>query len=157
MGIQTTDFELLDMTCLAARTVPAEVRQRIGLRLAAWGLEGLGGDVRLVATELVANACAETPQGRIRVRFTRQPDGLLLAVWDGGDRMPHVRPVRQLEPDDLDLSEDALDRNGGWGLQLVEALSRECGVNRTYPNGKWVWAGWRCEPEPEADDQPIEP
>lgn len=140
MSTQVTAFDQLDMACIAAGTVAAEVRQRIALRLADWRLTHLADDVQLVAAELITNACAITPQGQIRVRFTRETKGVLLAVWDSSHQMPRVQPVAELDLDDLDLSEQNFDRNGGWGLQLVTALSTECGVSRTDPQGKWVWS-----------------
>lgn len=140
MGTQATAFNALDWTCLAVGTVAAEVRQLIALRLTDWRLTSLSSDVQLVAAELVANACAVTPDSRIRVRLTREPQAVLLGVWDGSGYMPQVRPVKELSLDDIDLSPENFDRNGGWGLQLVQSISAECGVTRTSPQGKWVWA-----------------
>ncbi|MBC6460041.1 hypothetical protein HKK72_19430 [Actinomadura sp. HBU206391] len=54
--------------------------------------------------------------------------------------MPSPRPVVELELDDLDLSEENFDDNGGWGLSLARELASECGVTRTEHGGKWVWA-----------------
>jgi hypothetical protein len=65
---------------------------------------------------------------------------VLLAVWDSSDHMPTVKEVVELTLDDLDLSEENFDNNGGWGLPLVRALSCDCGVSKTNPRGKWVWA-----------------
>lgn len=90
MEIQVTAFEQLDMKCLAARTVAADARQRIGLRLSAWGLARLSGDVQLVAAELIANACAATPEQEIVVRFCREAGSVLLAVWDASEQIPSV-------------------------------------------------------------------
>lgn len=58
------------------------------------------------------------------MRFTESPEG---AAGGVGRQRPdaHVRPVSLPEPDDLDLSEEHLDRNGGWGLHLVEAPPAE--------------------------------
>lgn len=133
-------FEDLDITCMAARTVAGDVRQRIEFRLAGWGLREIAADVQSVAAELVGNACAVTPRSLIRVRFVRGPAAVVLAVWDSSDLMPQVRPYRELTLADLDLSEENLDRNGGWGLHIVRALSSECGVTLTEPSGKWAWA-----------------
>lgn len=133
-------FGNLDICCLAAPTVSGEVRQRIEFRLAGWGLCKLADDVRLAAAELISNACDATPQGRIRIRFVREPAAVLLAVWDASDEMPRVRSVGELGPDDLDLTPGDVDRNGGWGLRIVRALASECGVSPTEPSGKWVWA-----------------
>jgi anti-sigma regulatory factor (Ser/Thr protein kinase) len=140
MTTQTKGLDQLDMACFAAGTVAAEVRHRIGLRLAGWSLNGVAGDVQLIAAELVANACEATPDGQIWIRFFREPSALYLSVWDESDRMPEPRPVEDLTLDDLDLSPENFDCNGGRGLQLVQALSSECGVTRTQPRGKWVWS-----------------
>lgn len=140
MRTEATTIGALDMSCLAAMTVAADARQRIGLRLSAWGLARLSADVQLVAAELIANACAATPEGQIGVRLVPEAGSVLLAVWDGSDEMPSVQPVTELALEDLDLSEENLDDNGGWGLHLVQSLSSECGIRRTDPVGKWVFA-----------------
>ncbi|MBC6459946.1 ATP-binding protein [Actinomadura sp. HBU206391] len=128
------------MTCIAARTVAGEMRQRIGYRLAAMTLTDIAHDTCLVAAELITNACQATPGEKIRFRFVREVGSVLLAVWDSSDLMPEVQPIRELEPADLDLSPDGFDDNGGWGLTLVRTIASECGVCRTTPSGKWVWA-----------------
>lgn len=135
----------LDMTCLAAWTVAGQVRMSVECRLAVWGLSHLASDVALVAGELVANAVRSTPEREIRVRFAREDGAVLLGVWDGGEAMPVVAPVKELAledvvPDPQALDEGDDDGTGGWGLPIVQALSAECGVRRTAPAGKWVWA-----------------
>jgi hypothetical protein len=138
--LRVTHLPDMDVTCLAAGTVAAEVRQRMGFRLAAWGLMHIAHDAFLIADELITNACAATPHGEIRIRFTREVESVLVGVWDSSDQMPMVKAVVELTLDDLDLSEDNFDDNGGWGLPLVRALSCDCGVSRTSPRGKWVWS-----------------
>jgi signal transduction histidine kinase len=140
MNAPTTALGGLDMTCLAAATLAAEARQRIDNRLAAWCLETLAHDARLIAAELIANACAATPEGEVRITFTREPGAVLLAVWDSSDELPRVKPIVELEPEDLDLSPENWDDNGGWGLPMIQAIASECGVTPTPPRGKWVWA-----------------
>jgi hypothetical protein len=61
-------------------------------------------------------------------------------VWDGSDRLPQVQPIKEMSADDLDLSPENFDDNGGWGLHIVRATASECGVRKTAPYGKWVWA-----------------
>jgi anti-sigma regulatory factor (Ser/Thr protein kinase) len=138
--MQAIGADELDVRCLAVRNVAGEFRKRAGYRLAAWRLTGISDDVILVATELITNACAATPETEIRIRLTRERGSVLLGVWDSSDRMPEVRPAGDLGPTELDLSPEHFDDNGGWGLPLVQALATECGVRRTTPNGKWVWA-----------------
>ncbi|MFI0369365.1 ATP-binding protein [Actinomadura sp. 1N219] len=135
----------LDLTCLAARTVPGQVRTLVELRLASWGLDALRDDVTLIASELATNAVRHTLEQEMRVRLTREAGGVLLAVWDSSDVLP-VRK-RTLETIAGDVSPDASalemgrdDGTGGRGLPVVELLSSECGVTPTDPAGKWVWS-----------------
>ncbi|MFC5747323.1 ATP-binding protein [Actinomadura rugatobispora] len=136
----------LDIVCLAAWTAPGQVRSLIEYRLAGWGLDRLVDDAVLIAGELVANAVQTTPDGEIRVRFAREGEAaVLLAVWDSSDAMPVATPVKELTLDDIEPDARALDDGhddgtGGWGLPIVQALSDGCGVQRTEPQGKWVWA-----------------
>ena len=114
--MRTMCSDELDVTCLATKNVAGEMRRRMEYRLTAWRLSAIAYDTCLVAA------------------------AILVDVWDAGDRMPVVRPVTELLPAELDLSPDRFDQNGGWGLPLVRAIAAECGVHRTVPAGKWVWA-----------------
>lgn len=116
----------LDVRFLAALTAPAQVRTLVELRLATWGLAELRDDVTLIASELVTNSVQYAPEREMRVRFTRERRGVLLEVWDSSDAMP----VRKRDADGL----------SGRELPIVEALATRCGVCRTEPRGKWVWA-----------------
>jgi anti-sigma regulatory factor (Ser/Thr protein kinase) len=136
----------LDITCLAAWTAPGQIRSLVGYRLTDWGLGGLVDDAVLVAGELAANAVRAAPDGEMRVRLSREAAAVLLAVWDASDAMPVVAPVVALDdvvPDARALDHGYDDGTGGWGLPIVQALSDECGVWRTEPRGKWVWARLR--------------
>ncbi|WP_433326112.1 ATP-binding protein [Spirillospora sp. CA-294931] len=135
----------LDIIRVASRATPGEVRALLGAQLLEWGLVGLADDLFLVAGELITNAVEATPGQEIRVRLAREAEGVLLAVWDASDRAPVAKPVVELVLDDIapdaaapDPGHD--DGTGGWGLPIVEALSSECGLRRTEPHGKWVWA-----------------
>jgi anti-sigma regulatory factor (Ser/Thr protein kinase) len=126
---QASTSGLLTMEFVAALTAPGQVRTLVGLRLEAWGLARWRNDMGVIASELVTNAVVHGPQdGTVRVRFSRERGGLLLAVWDSSDRMP----VRRVDPEGL----------SGRGLVMVEALASEYGASPTEPHGKWVWA--RC-------------
>jgi hypothetical protein len=74
------------------------------------------------------------------LQVSRDVGGVIIAVWDSSVLMPERRPVVELSLDDLDLSPENYDNNGGWGLALVQALSLSCGVTRDPKGGKWVWA-----------------
>ncbi len=117
----------------------------IDFRLRHWRMLHVAHDVHLIVGELIANAVRSTPDGEIRIRVVREPDSILLWVWDGSDEMPVARPVAELTLDDIVPDPHALDPGhddgtGGWGLPIVQALSSECGVHPTEPHGKWVWA-----------------
>ncbi|WP_030176215.1 ATP-binding protein [Spirillospora albida] len=135
----------LDITCLAARTAAGQVRMLIELRLAEWGLSGIADDMCLIAGELVANAVKCTPDDKIRVRLTRESCAVLLGVWDSSDRSPVANRLTEVSLEDITPDPAALDPGhedgtGGRGLSIVEALSSQCGVDRTDPHGKWVWS-----------------
>ena len=53
-----------------------------------------------------------------------------------------IRPLVEMTLDDVVPDARALDDGGtgGLGLPIVQALSAECGVTKTEPFGKWVWA-----------------
>ncbi|TMQ96189.1 ATP-binding protein [Actinomadura soli] len=143
LGVATTGG--LDVTFRAARTVPGQVRTLVELRLVEWGQAGLVDDVTLIASELVTNAVCHTSGKEIRVRFTREPHGVLLQVWDGSDSMPaRGRAVETVAdaavPDAAALEAGHQDGTGGRGLPIVEALAHRWGVAPTEPNGKWTWA-----------------
>lgn len=145
MGIKAINSGELDICCRGGRTVPGMVRSLVGFRLAEWGLERVAGDVLLIVGELVANATRSTPDREIRVRFTRQATGVLLAVWDSGEGRPVVQPVVELDdvvPDAMALEPG--HEEGGRGLQIVLGLASDCGVEETLPVGKWVWAAVAC-------------
>ncbi|MFG2249736.1 ATP-binding protein [Spirillospora sp. NPDC048823] len=149
MGIKAVNSGELDMSCLAAGTTSGLVRTLVEFRLAEWGLQEIAGDVLLIAGELVANAVQNARDRVIRVRFTREAGAVVLAVWDSSDEMPVVRPVVEMTLDDVVPDARALDADyddgtGGWGLPLVQALSADCGVRKTEPSGKWVWAAISC-------------
>ncbi|MEU5878857.1 ATP-binding protein [Spirillospora sp. NPDC047279] len=151
----------LRLELLASVAAVGLVRTLVEQRLLKWGLAGLVTDTTLVAAELVTNAVEAAPTGSVvQVRLSREPNGVLLEVWDPVDALPQARQPR------LDLADDParddparvahpyfdrpadrtrsggadFDDNGGWGLTIVEALSVEAGYERTRGGGKTVWA-----------------
>ncbi|SNS26034.1 Anti-sigma regulatory factor (Ser/Thr protein kinase) [Actinomadura meyerae] len=144
-----------DVTFRAAPSVPARVRSLVELRLAEAGLAGISDDLTLIASELVANAVQYAPEPEIRVRLTREPGAVVLAVWDSSDTEP--TPKRALEPTAEDVAPDAeaLDPDhdagtGGRGLPIVAAMADSYGVTPTEPRGKWVWARYATATVPSA-------
>lgn len=133
----------IDLSCLATPNVLAHVRTLLEFRFADWRLAADGfSDFRenllLIADELVTNAVTETPESQIRISCRYDHVIVTFAVWDSSFREPtYVMP--QLDAENLDLSPERFDANGGWGLTLVRNLASDFGVSRTS-TGKWVWA-----------------
>jgi hypothetical protein len=135
-----TTFDDLRITMLASKAAAGLSRTLIGARLYKWGCTHISDDAFLIITELVANASAATPAKEIKVRLSRDTDGVLLAVWDSSNQTPQSKRVVELTLDTLDLSEGHWDHNGGWGLPIVVALAADCGYAPDPYGGKWVWA-----------------
>jgi anti-sigma regulatory factor (Ser/Thr protein kinase) len=94
-----------------------------------WGRPDLADSTELLVSELMTNAIrASIDVMSPAVALWLFSDGrcVVIQVWDGSSEMP----VRQ----DADA-----DSESGWGLLLVESLSRDWG---SFPraNGKVVWA-----------------
>lgn len=115
-------------------------RSLAAARLRNWGYIHILDDALLIVAELVTNAARETPGEEIRLQVSRDEDGVIIAVWDSSPRLPERKPVVELTLEDLDLSEEAFDNNGGWGLPIVQALSTACGATKDPIGGKWIWA-----------------
>jgi anti-sigma regulatory factor (Ser/Thr protein kinase) len=125
MQDSATDVLSLDLAC--DRTAPATVRDA----LARTGrLGGLLDDGLLVASELVTDAVLHSgcePDHVLEVRVRELADHLLISVRYPGLSRKSARP-------------GSGDRSqlGGWGLRIVERLSRRWGTER--PDGYRVWA-----------------
>ncbi|MFI0352804.1 ATP-binding protein [Actinomadura sp. 9N407] len=109
-------------------------------RLRKWDYFHILDDALLVVAELVTNAAEATPLREIRLQVSRDVEGIIIAVWDSSRRLPKPKPVVELALEDLDLSAESFDDNGGWGLPLVQALSTACGYTHDPSGGKWVWS-----------------
>jgi serine/threonine-protein kinase RsbW len=85
------------------------------------------GDLRLVMTEVVTNAVRHgAAGGTLRIAATPKPDFLCVQVTDDG---PGLVP----RPGAM-----ASDENGGFGLFIVEQLTRRWGVTRENRHTR-VW------------------
>lgn len=145
MVVKAVQAGELDISCLAGVRVPGGVRRLVESRLGEWGVGKGADDVVLVVAELVANAVRCAPGREVRVKVGREVGGVLVAVWDSSDVMPVVRALA--EADDVVPDPCALEpghEDGGRGLPIVQALASRCGVRRTEPCGKWVWAEVPC-------------
>jgi len=84
-------------------------------------------DLRLVISEVITNAVRHGGEGDMVVAVTPKPGYLCVTVTDTGDGFA-PRP-RAFEPDEDD---------GGFGLFLVERLTRRWGLTREDRNTR-VW------------------
>src|SRR5919199_4764710 len=84
------------------------------------------GDLRLVISEVITNAVRHGGDGDMVVAVTPKDEYLCVQVTDTGDGFA-PRP-RAFEPDD----------DGGFGLFLVERLTRRWGLTRENHNTR-VW------------------
>lgn len=101
-------------------------RRFVADKLRLWGVEEERVEpVMLVANELIANAIVHARSAPL-VRLEQSGSALLLRVSDGSPDLPVARPV-------------TLDRHGGRGLLLVEALADRWGIDANS-SGKTVWA-----------------
>jgi anti-sigma regulatory factor (Ser/Thr protein kinase) len=122
----TDPFEL---SLAAGVEAPAAARAAVTAWMAGHVSETMLTDAQLLVGELVANSVrhAEAPADAVvSVRAWVHADVLCLEVEDGGTSGPIVRRA----PD--------LSYGGGFGLNVVEALSRRWGVDRDV--GTRVWA-----------------
>jgi serine phosphatase RsbU (regulator of sigma subunit)/anti-sigma regulatory factor (Ser/Thr protein kinase) len=113
----------------------AGVRAFLRRVLASWRMEELcaGGDVELMATELLANAIAH---GVSPVTLIARYDGaaVRVEVGDGSRELPAARHARPYD-------------EGGRGIPLVDALSSAWGTVPTR-DGKRVWFEVAVPPAP---------
>ncbi|TDC49684.1 hypothetical protein E1281_23070 [Actinomadura sp. KC345] len=135
----------LDITCVPDKVGVGRVRSLVEFQLGDWGLFRMASDMCLIASELVTNALECAPGREIRVLLRREPEGVLLGVWDPSDEMPKVHALGEITLADVAPDREALDLGhedgmGGRGLPIVEALSSEWKVEKTMPHGKWVWS-----------------
>jgi hypothetical protein len=68
---------------------------------------------------------------------SRDAHGIRIAVWDSSPRIPdEPGPPTELTLEDLDLSEERFDDNGGRGLAIVSSMSDAYGHTRDPVEGK---------------------
>jgi serine/threonine-protein kinase RsbW len=118
-----------EMTLAAAPDAPAIARAAVTAWMAAHVGETMLADTQLLVGELVANSVlhADTAEDAVvSVRAEIRRDALHLAVEDPGSSGSITR------------READLQHGGGFGLNLVDGLSRRWGVERDA--GTRVWA-----------------
>jgi anti-sigma regulatory factor (Ser/Thr protein kinase) len=139
--VKTARAEELIFPMLGSPAAIGVARTLTDMRLRKWDYLNILDDALLIVAELVTNAADETPSQEIVFQLNQNAHGITIAVWDSSPRMPEPQPIVELDLEDLDLSEENFDNNGGWGLHLVRSLATTCGVTRDPEHGgKWVWA-----------------
>jgi two-component sensor histidine kinase len=114
--------ETVELSLPPSPTAPGVIRGWVDDRVAPAVSDSATTALKLVLTELVTNAIVHGA-GEVTVRARVDADALFVEVIDKGTRsVPAIR--------------DAGD-DGGWGLQIVQALSRRWGV---YDGSTQVWA-----------------
>jgi anti-sigma regulatory factor (Ser/Thr protein kinase) len=119
----------LEVTVAAGVGAPATARAAVTAWISGHVSEAMLTDAQLLVGELVANSVrhADAPaDATIRVRAHVRVNALYLAVEDRGNGGSITRRAPDLED------------GGGFGLNVVEVLSRRWGVNRDA--GTRVWA-----------------
>ena len=110
-------------------------------------LGGVLGDLVLIASELVTNAVLYSgcsSEDVIRVRVDRAKDHVLLSVWDPGVSGQSAAVA---------VAKQRSSSSGGFGLWLVERLSRRWGAERTA--GYRVWAELAVSGPTSGEARPV--
>jgi anti-sigma regulatory factor (Ser/Thr protein kinase) len=141
LGVMMSNPPQTVLTVFAARPRAAHDARVVTARaLSAWKLSHLTETATLLVSELVTNAIAHAGEvvapgkdvtglaGSVAPVILGLSfwESLLVQVWDHS----HVPPLRRVVADDAE---------GGRGLELVDALSKEWGYEVMVTGGKIVW------------------
>jgi anti-sigma regulatory factor (Ser/Thr protein kinase) len=121
--------DLFEVTLPAALGTPAAARAAFTAWMAGRVSATMLADAQLLLGELVTNSVRHADAADdavVSVRAQLRPDGLRLEIKDRGS----IGPIARRLPDRRS--------GGGFGLDIVEVLSRRWGVNRDA--GTCVWA-----------------
>lgn len=110
---------------------PGYARMLVRAACADWEVKGINDRCVAIANELVTNVVTHT-SGRALLVLTYQDRGVTVAVRDESSVMPPAVSVAE--------------KQGAYGLRVVEELSESWGVTR-HDGGKTVWALVRPGPE----------
>lgn len=119
----------LDVTLAAGPDAPAAARAALTDWMAGHASRAMLVDALLLVSELVANSVRHAGvagDAVVSVRAHVSADVLVLEVHDRGTD----GSIRRRSPD--------LQKGGGFGLNVVEALSQRWGVNRDAGTRVWV-------------------
>lgn len=123
------DDALLRLDLLGRDQAPGAARNALTTLNGSLGIfsESQLGDVRLLASELVANALHHgNADGTITLSVHGMPKAIRVAVSDDGDGF-----------DPGELSAPSSDQTRGWGLALVGVLADRWGVERDIATTVW--------------------
>lgn len=134
---------------LPSASMPGTVRflleQRLGLLRAEHVLPaGMADDVYLAAHELVAAACAATPDTEVGFTAVFGARWIRLRMWDADPREPVTTPLSQWPayaqvPDRHALDDDRIGLGiDGWRLSVVAELPGRRHIEWSPRGGKWV-------------------
>jgi anti-sigma regulatory factor (Ser/Thr protein kinase) len=118
------DVEVVETQLPSTARAPQLARAFLRTALETWKLDGLGELTELLATELVTNVVVHVHEP-MTLRVLRGPCWLRCEVVDPSPAVPT-------------LQHPATGASHGRGIQLVDALATEWGVDRAE-NGKTVW------------------
>jgi serine/threonine-protein kinase RsbW len=129
LGVPSGLADQLELSLAAGVEAPAAARAAVTAWMAGHVSETMLADAQLLVSELVANSVrhADAPAGAVvSVRAQVRADVVCLEVEDGGTS----GSIERRAPD--------MSYGGGFGLNVVEVLSRRWGVDRDA--GTRVWA-----------------
>jgi two-component sensor histidine kinase len=112
----------------ATPTSASAARRFVSQHLVDHQLQHLADPVRLVASELATNALVHA-RTAFRVTLSADDRAVVLSVRDDSDSLPARRTAQVLDP-------------SGRGLDIVEMVSTDWGVNTHEVGFKAVWASF---------------
>jgi anti-sigma regulatory factor (Ser/Thr protein kinase) len=127
-----------ELPLAALPTAPGVARGHVRSVAREWGLAGLADIAELIVSELVTNAV----QASARLQTPGPP---VVVLWITSDGISLVTHVWDASPEMPVRKDTAPDEESGYGLMLVEALSKDHGVYRKA-DGKTVWALITADP-----------
>lgn len=126
MSPDAFETTLLSVALPGDKTAPALARRLLTERLEDRLLDAELGTVRLLATELVANAVLHVNEAadHVRLQLDLSPSLLRVRVYDRGAGFEKHQPVPR-------------GATGGYGLFLVDRMATRWGVDREAENCVW--------------------
>jgi anti-sigma regulatory factor (Ser/Thr protein kinase) len=131
-GVIRKELSRMSLALRPDADAPRRARELVASACAAWGVEQVSREARLIASELVTNA-VEHAGSAIEVEVINRAPYLHIRVRDASSALPWMR------------SAGPRDELKGRGLYLVDVYSGHWGVV-SDDGGKVVWATLRTRP-----------